>query len=939
MKCPFCNHDNLPGDDFCAVCGGYLAGSGDATVMAQPPVIAVPPVVNTTPPTVIAPPPPTTTGGRGNTINSRTLKPNDTLEHGRYVVERVIGQGGMGAAVLARDSRLSNKPVVIKELLSDGHDPTQLQEDIRNFKLEVETLASLEHPLIPSVRDSFQEGTRYFMVQDYASGENLEARLERLMQPLPEQAILLYATQVLDILEYLEQQTPPIVHRDIKPANIIVGSKDNRARLVDFGIARAQANKNARIKQTSALGTPGYAPPEQYQGNADGRSDLYALAATMHHLLTNRDPRENAPFVFPLVRSVNSKVSPETERVLDRALKLNPNERYQNAAAMRHDIEGILARRFQSQGDTSSYMRTTSGTMPPRPPMPPQQQPQQQPTFTSTGQQQVRQAPRPAPAQQPLASQQVRQQQQRMQQQQYMQQPQQPVQQQKNRLPATLAIVAILLLVVGASFFVVPRLFNGTTGTPGLGSNSGNSYPPISVRNAGSDLIGISDGSYAFDTNRSNGDLKKQAAEKYRQGDVASALSLMRQAISMDKNDAEAWIYADNYQLKLSNAKYVTVIIGSMPSSDQAGVSVARDNLQGAYIALKQLKDSGKLPNGLKVRTLIASSGKQPANAGEVAKQIVSLTQSDKTVIGVMGWPYSSLSLSAVPILSQAQIPVVSQTASDDALSDISPTFFRVAPPNSVQGVAGAQYARNDLKASSVVIFYDASYNYSQSLADEFAQQFQSQGGKVLDRVKYTVDKPETITSANVQAALQKNPDLIYLAGHAKDANGLLVALDAAKAPASIKVLGGDALYELGGYDVGGTSRARLRFTAFAYPDEWDILGLGGQKPAFFKDYSDTYSGGKEGYGYTRTSADTMLSYDAMSALLNAYLKAANSGSTVGFAEMKTALQQTSFQGVSGWIQFSTKNADPVDKAIVIIAVDEQGRNRMEPARLGKFTK
>src|SRR5256885_11962767 len=152
----------------------------------------------------------------------------------------------------------------------------------------------------------------------------------------------------------MKRKPPPFVHRDIKPANIIVGSKDNRARLVDFGIARAQANKNARRKQTSALGTPGYAPPEQYQGNADGRSDMYALAATMHHLLTNRDPRDHAPFVYPSARSVNPKISPETEHVLERALKINPNERYQNAAAMRHDIEEILNRRYSSAGDTSN---------------------------------------------------------------------------------------------------------------------------------------------------------------------------------------------------------------------------------------------------------------------------------------------------------------------------------------------------------------------------------------------------------------------------------------------------------------------------------------------------------------------------------------------------------------------------------------------------------
>jgi len=87
----------------------------------------------------------------------------------------------------------------------------------------------------------------------------------------------------------------------------------------------------AKRKQTSALGTPGYAPPEQYQGNADARSDLYALAATLHHLVTNRDPRNSAPFAYPLARTVNPLVTADTEYVLERALKMSPGDRYQTA--------------------------------------------------------------------------------------------------------------------------------------------------------------------------------------------------------------------------------------------------------------------------------------------------------------------------------------------------------------------------------------------------------------------------------------------------------------------------------------------------------------------------------------------------------------------------------------------------------------------------------
>ncbi|GAC1479073.1 MAG: hypothetical protein NVS2B12_33800 [Ktedonobacteraceae bacterium] len=258
----------------------------------------------------------------------------------------------MGATVLAHDTRVSNKRVVIKELVSENTDPAQLQEDIRNFEREVHTLATLDHPLVPTVTDSFSEGSHYFMVQEYAPGENLEDYIKRIDQPIAESKGLTYASQLLDILDYLEHQSPPVIHRDIKPANIIINIRDARVRLVDFGIARqevtvrTETTTDTKCKQTTAMGTQGYAPPEQYQGNADTRSDLYALGATLHHILTNRDPRNYQLFVYPPVRTLNDNLTPDIERILERALKTNVNERYQSAIEMQQDIDRILEKHF-----------------------------------------------------------------------------------------------------------------------------------------------------------------------------------------------------------------------------------------------------------------------------------------------------------------------------------------------------------------------------------------------------------------------------------------------------------------------------------------------------------------------------------------------------------------------------------------------------------------
>jgi serine/threonine protein kinase len=306
---------NKPEDHFCEECGAQLI-AGDAT----------------------------TTATSSTSINPAAgLGPGVSLQNGRYVIAKALGEGGMGSVLLAKDTRLADKLTVIKVLNADNSDPEKLHEDVRNFKREAETLAHLDHPLIPDVTDHFEEGSRYYMVMDYVEGENLEHWLERAKKPMQEEEALRYALEVLDILEYLSRQQPVIVHRDIKPANIIIGAKDKHAHLVDFGIARANTTINGQMRKTTALGTPGYAPPEQYQGYADPRSDLYALAATMHHLVTNRDPGENAPFQFPPVRALNPQLSSRLEQILTKALKTSADERYQTPQEMRSDLEALVA--------------------------------------------------------------------------------------------------------------------------------------------------------------------------------------------------------------------------------------------------------------------------------------------------------------------------------------------------------------------------------------------------------------------------------------------------------------------------------------------------------------------------------------------------------------------------------------------------------------------
>src|SRR6266700_3864577 len=553
MECPYCGAENRPGVRFCHNCGKQL-NPADTTSTSSP----------------------TSTAGTARTGgNSRSLTPGARLQGGRYVVRKILGQGGMGAALLATDLRLDSKPVVIKELISDNTDPTKMQEDVRNFKREVSTLAHLDHPLIPNVTDHFQEGPRYFMVQEYVDGENLEDRMDRVNQPMKEREALGYASEVLDILDYLSQETPPIVHRDIKPANIIIGNKDKRAHLVDFGIARADVARHAQRKQTSALGTPGYAPPEQYQGNADPRSDLYALAATLHHLLTNRDPRNEPPFAYPPVRALNPRLSPDIERVLDHALKVDINQRYQSAAAMKQDIDEILQNRYATSAGTGSY--TFSGpivtpgaasTIARQPVRPIQARPvqRQAPAQRPVNPPQPNPPPprpvAPPPAPYPFN----------------VRPPQAPPRQQTTSHVGRnfiLFVLAIFLITVVAYFAFVrgPAGSLGPASTPGATTSA----PPPAANGIGvtkapdGEYIGVSDGTFAFDTNRSDGRFKTQAADKLKGNDVQGAQSLWLSGLQQDTSDAEALIYLEDQRVLTSGNPYITIVVGTKLTGDNAG--------------------------------------------------------------------------------------------------------------------------------------------------------------------------------------------------------------------------------------------------------------------------------------------------------------------------------------------------------------------------------
>jgi len=255
----------------------------------------------------------------------------------RYKVTKVLGQGGFGAVYLVEDTRLAGRKVALKETFDTKPDA------VRQFQLEAEILARLNHPGLVRVSDRFEERGHQFLVMDFIEGEDLTDAIQR--GSASREQIIRWMIEVCDAVAYLHSQNPPIIHRDIKPPNIKI-RRDGHAVLVDFGIAKLGGAQKLTAMVAKAISS-GFSPPEQYTGGTDARSDVYALGATLYCALTATVPPEaldlvdqSAVLVCP--SQINPRLTPAIDQVILKAMSLNTLARYPTAREMMQALQQCL---------------------------------------------------------------------------------------------------------------------------------------------------------------------------------------------------------------------------------------------------------------------------------------------------------------------------------------------------------------------------------------------------------------------------------------------------------------------------------------------------------------------------------------------------------------------------------------------------------------------
>lgn len=280
----------------------------------------------------------------------RSEIPPGTLIDNRYVIQRLLGQGGLGRTYLAEDTRRFNEYCVLKEFAPNGTGGQGLEKSRNLFKREAKILHQVQHPQIPKFLACFEGEGRLFLVQEFVDGKTYSTLLRERQsrgQTFSEPEVIVWLKRLLPVLEYIHSRG--IIHRDISPDNIMLPSETQLPVLIDFGVGKQIADLNEAegqqgfVGKMSLVGKVGYAPREQISlGRCFPSSDLYALGVTAVVLLTGKDPSHLMDqYSLEWDWRGFTQVSNRFAEILDKMLVDTPRARYQSVAEVMGDLNQL----------------------------------------------------------------------------------------------------------------------------------------------------------------------------------------------------------------------------------------------------------------------------------------------------------------------------------------------------------------------------------------------------------------------------------------------------------------------------------------------------------------------------------------------------------------------------------------------------------------------
>ncbi len=285
-----------------------------------------------------------------------------TVLDGKYEIWKEVGRGGMSIVYLARDNRL-NKQWAVKEIKNDGSKSTMTL--LKGLEREANILKNVDHPVLPRIVDIINQDGTIYVVMDFIEGTTISDRLKK-EGAQPQDLVIEWGLQLASALDYLHNMNPPVIYRDMKPSNVMI-KPEGGVKLIDFGTAKEYIIENNA--DTTALGTRGYAAPEQFgdsQGrgiyNTDARTDIYNLGATLYHIVTGMNPCE-PPYEIKPIREWNPSLSSGLEKIILKCTQADPNDRYQNCSelmyALEHYTELDDAHRKKNKKKMSAFIATS----------------------------------------------------------------------------------------------------------------------------------------------------------------------------------------------------------------------------------------------------------------------------------------------------------------------------------------------------------------------------------------------------------------------------------------------------------------------------------------------------------------------------------------------------------------------------------------------------